>query len=84
MKCGVRLILNGGGNFISSGEDVNIEVIPPYLPEKPAGLVEIEQDDENQDCSNEYYTLNGNRVTRPDKGIYIVKSGKKARKEYKL
>ena len=84
MKCGVRLILNGGGNFISSGEDVNIEVIPPYLPEKSAGLVEIEQDDENQDCSSEYYTLKGNRVIRPDKGIYIVKNGKKARKEYKL
>lgn len=67
LKCGVHISTNGGGQFISSGENVNIETPAPYLTDDPAAIYDI--------CGKSgdpiYYNLQGIRVTNPEKGIFI-------------
>ena len=51
----------------------NEETVLHYTVDPTAGIIGINADDTDV----EYYNLNGIRVNRPDKGIYIKKTGSK-------
>ncbi|MDE6368989.1 MAG: phosphodiester glycosidase family protein [Muribaculaceae bacterium] len=84
IKCGVRLILNGGGPEIGPAEEVNIEVRPPYLADDPAAVSEIIVDDPSATGTKEYYNLQGLPISQPAKGFYIVRHGSQAQINYKF
>ncbi len=83
LKCGVRLILNGGGAFVSSGPDVEIEVAAPYLDDSDTGITDI-MSSQDGDQPTAYYNLQGVKVTHPGKGIYIARNNKSAKKVFLL
>lgn len=83
IKCGVRLILNGGGTVIGNAEGVSIEVKPPYLDD-PASVSDIIVDAPAATGIKEYYNLQGLRINQPEKGVYIVRQGNRAQTNYKF
>ncbi len=42
-----------------------------------SGITDVDSDD---NAPAEYYTIDGVRVDRPEKGLYIIRQGTKARK----
>lgn len=83
VKCGVRISTNGGGEYVSSGEEVATELIPPYLADNPAGIEDVSVSAES-DAPAVYYNLQGQAVASPRAGIYITRQGSSARKVYIL
>lgn len=53
------------------------------LAEKMSLSTSVDAMDADADSSDEYYLINGLRVTRPDRGIYIHRHGNKTIKEHK-
>ncbi len=82
IKCGVRLVVNGGGEeTFSTGDDVDIEVRPPY-PGGSHGAVDATECDPDDQVEPMYYNLQGIPVSVPGKGFYIVRRGSSVSKEY--
>ena len=81
IKCGIRMTINSGGRFVSSGDDVPTEVIPPYLDDDPTGFEDIFSD-EPTDCPVEYFNLQGIPVDHPNNGIFIIRRNNSIQKVY--
>ena len=94
VKCGVRIYTNGGGEYVTSGDDqAPVFVEKPYVSDEPmgsdklpddSGIGEIIADTDNSmtDSAPVYYNLQGMRVQNPANGIYIVRRGNKVSKQY--
>lgn len=77
IKCGVRLIINGGKDLIGGDREANIEVVPPYLSTTPAGVADAVADESDVPCT--YYNLQGIAVKSPSRGVFIERQGKQSR-----
>ncbi len=75
LRCAVRIMTNGGGDFVSSGDEAPFEAKAPYEDGWQTGITDTLTGDADRSCEPVYYNLQGVRVGHPDRGLYIVRKG---------
>lgn len=68
---------NATATLVIRSQDESFTINISCLPSDESGILNIENE---SSAKLEYYTLSGNKIERPSKGIYIRKQGKKITK----